>query len=354
MDRLSLPVETSIFSLDIEQLLKRAEEYADASVSEATKKAYRTDWKTFSNFCEKYKLSPLPASPETLILFFTATSEAGASVSTLRRRKTSIAAAHNISGVPSPTRDGRVDTVFKGIINTIGAPQKKAKSISWSDLQKFYCQCDNTMIGRRDAAVLLLGWTAALRRSEIVGLNLSDLEILDEGIILTIRRSKTDQEGKGAKIAIPRAIRGTCPVKEIERWIERRTASLEVKDDDPLFPTIGVRGRGKWWFWPKGRMSARIISDIVKKYAKFAGYNPVYYSAHSLRRGMATEAGAQMVPERLISRHTRHRSIEVLRGYIEEGTIWNETPLAAIYPSVATVPRIEETPNDSPETDTEL
>jgi integrase len=327
----------------LKKLENLADTFAKASISEATKKAYQTDWRDFWSFCRDNDLQYLPADSDTICLYLTSLAESGISVATIVRRCTSITAIHNASGFDSPVKNDKVGRVLRGIRNTLGSLPEKSKALSWSEITRLASKCGSLMIGRRNEAILLFGWASALRRSELCSINLGDLEITDEGIVLTIRRSKTDREGKGAKIGIPRAQDASvCPVASVERWIARRSKSV-LSADEPLFVKIGVNGRNKWWWETGGRLSARTISSIVKHYARLSGLNPKLYSAHSLRRGLATEAGSRGVPERIISRHTRHRSIAVLRGYIEEGTIWEENPLPAIYaPRSAPVTRLEE------------
>lgn len=314
----------------IESLEKLADSFATASISNATRKAYECDWRDFWSFCRDNDLQELPAEADTICLYLTHLANSGSTISTIVRRCTSITAIHHASGHDSPVKNDRVSRVLKGIKNTIGKPQKKSKALSWSDISKMVQHCDSLIIGLRDAAILLLGWASALRRSELVALNIGDLEITEQGIILTVKRSKTDRVGSGAKVGIPRSKGPICPVTAVERWISRRSKD-KLDSEDPLFVKIGVSGLGRWWWKDSGRLSGRMISSIVKHYAKLAGLHHRDYSAHSLRRGLATEAGAAGVSERVISRHTRHHSIQVLRGYIEDGTIWVENPLPAIY-----------------------
>lgn len=315
----------------IQSLEKLADSFASASISKSTRKAYESDWKDFWEFCRVNSLDDLPSDEDTVCLYLTHLADSGSSISTIVRRCTSISAIHGAAGYFSPVKTERVSRVLKGIKNTIGAPAKKAKALSWLEVCRMAKQCDSMIIGLRDAAILLFGWASALRRKELVSLNIGDLEISEHGIILTVNRSKTDQIGSGAKIGVPRASKGmTCPVVAVERWIERRSRTV-LSPSEPLFAKIGVSGRGRWWWECSGRLSDRMIPFIVKHYAKLAGLHHNQYSAHSLRRGLATDAGAAGVPERVISRHTRHKSIQVLRGYIEDGTIWIDNPLPVIY-----------------------
>lgn len=315
----------------LRNLVKRANFFAGRSIAPATKRAYESDWTHFNKFCIEWNLESLPATPDTVAMYLTNMADRKISVSTIVRRCTSITAIHRASGSDSPCKDDRVHRVLSGIRRECGKPQQKAKPIHWDTLASMLSKCDSLMFGIRDAALLSLGWCSALRRSEIVALNFGDIEFTAEGLILTIRRSKTDRTGQGQSVGIPKSNGPVCPVAALKRWLERRGDNPEPSD--PLFAKIGVSGRGKWW-WPfSGRLSPRMVSEIVKRYVQLAGLDPNLYSAHSLRRGLATDAGARGVPERVISRHTRHRSIETLRGYIEDGTIWAENPLPAIYAS---------------------
>lgn len=317
--------------VSLRSLEKRADFFAAASLSTSTKKAYETDWKHFFGWCLRHELEALPSTPETVCLYLTDMADSSAAVSTIIRRLTSITAIHAAAGEFSPVKDDRVGRVLKGIKRQCGSAPEQARAIAWKDLKKIVSHCDSLMIGLRDSALLTFGWASALRRSELVALNVGDLEIIDEGIIVTVRHSKTDQEGKGQKIGIPRAKNDLCPVVTIERWLKRRSEKV-LSPDEPVFVKIGAGGRGKWWWAIAGdRLSDRMVSSVVKQYAGLAGLDPSQYSAHSLRRGFATEAGARGIPERIISRHTRHRSIQVLRGYIDDGTIWHDNPLPAIY-----------------------
>lgn len=313
----------------LRDLVKRANFFAGRSIAPATRRAYESDWAHFTKFCVECNLESLPATPDTVAMYLTNMADREIAVSTIVRRCTSITAIHRASGSDSPCKDDRVHRVLSGIRRECGAPQQKARPIHWETLAAMLSQCDSLIFGIRDAALLSLGWCSALRRSELVALNFGDIEFTAEGMILTVRRSKTDKSGQGQSVGIPRSNGPVCPVVALQRWIDRRGDNPEP--NDPLFVKIGVSGRGKWW-WPLGgRLSPRMVSEVVKNYIRIIGLDPDLYSAHSLRRGLATDAGARGVPERVISRHTRHRSIETLRGYIEDGTIWAENPLPAIY-----------------------
>lgn len=314
---------------DLLALGELAKKFREASLSEATRRAYQSDWAGFVSFCSFQGATALPASSAVICAYLAELAELGRSVATIVRALTSVNKAHELSG-HSPIRTPDVLATLRGIQRTCGRPQTKAVSIRYSDILRMAAACDCTMIGTRDRALLLLGWCSALRRSELVALDIGDLVFSDRGIILTICRSKTDQEGHGQKIAIPRSD-GLCPVAATSQWIERLRPD-DRTPDKPLFRSTGNGARGKWITDVRGRLSARMVSRIVKFYGALIGLPADQISSHSLRRGLATEAGARSIPERIIARHTRHLSTAVLREYIDAGNIWDENPLLSIYP----------------------
>lgn len=311
-------------------LLAASKKFRDASISESTKRAYRSDWLNFLCFCDHHGLTSLPASSDTISAYLVLMSNSQRSVSTINRALTSINKAHVLSGHPS-IRTPEVLACLSGIRKQNGMSTRQARAISYTDLIKMAAACASTLVGVRDRALLMLGWTGALRRSELTALNIGDLDFCDNGVLVHIRSSKTDQDGRGSQLAIPYSSDRYCPIVALKAWIDRIDSS---DPDTPLFRVIGSKGAKLWFqeFTKLGsRISDRFVSRCVKHYARLIGLSPNQYSAHSLRRGFATECGARNVPERIIARHTRHRSTAVLRGYIESGQVWTENPLLSIY-----------------------
>ena len=171
--------------------------------------------------------------------------------------------------------------------------------------------------GSRDRALLLVGFAGGMRRSEIIGLDMEDVAIEPEGLAVTIRRSKTDQEGQGRLIGIVRGARGplTDPVAAIEDW--RAAAGIE---SGPLFREVDRAGRVG-----AGRLSDRAVARIVKRSAARVGIDPERVSGHSLRAGLATSAAAAGAPERVIMSTTGHRSVTMVRRYIRQGSKYVES-----------------------------
>jgi integrase len=164
-------------------------------------------------------------------------------------------------------------------------------------------------------ALLLVGFAGALRRSELVALNVDDVDDHERGFTLRLRVSKTDQEREGRRIAIPRGTDPeTCPVRALRAWL-----SAAAIGDGPLFRSVDRHGN----IAPM-RMSGRAVSLVIKRAAQRAGFDPDLYSGHSLRAGFATTAAANGASERAIANQTGHRSMEVLRRYIRHGTLFTD------------------------------
>ena len=230
--------------------------------------------------------------------------DAGVKPSTLTRRIAAIRYAHLLAGLPTPTSDEKVRAVLRGIRREKGAaPEKKAPALAELVIS-MVSHCKDDIQGKRDRALLLLGFAGAFRRSELVALNVEDLQETETGMKIMIRRSKTDQEGKGQEIAIVPG-QHACPIKAFKEWIEIAGIST-----GPLFRSIRKNGH------LEGRLSEKGAALIVKKYALAAGLEVERYSPHSLRAGLATSAAERGANIWKIMELTRHKSVETLRGYM--------------------------------------
>ena len=176
----------------------QARTYVDASRSENTRRAYRTDWDHFAEWCDRRGLASLPADPTAVALYITDMADT-LKPSTIARRLVSIAQAHKAAGHPSPTTDERVRLVNAGIRRVHGVAPRQVRPVVTEDLRRMVKACGEDPAGVRDRALLLLGFAAALRRSELVALDAVDVEETHDGLVVTVRRSKTDQEGAGAR-----------------------------------------------------------------------------------------------------------------------------------------------------------
>lgn len=294
-----------------------SQSYASAASAPNTRRAYRADWGDFTAWCAQAGREPLPAAPVTVADYLAARAAgAGArpplAVATLERRLVAIARAHQLAGAPSPV-DEWVRTVLKGIRRQHRAAQRRVAPVGVEVLVQAVAALPETLLGTRDRALLLLGFAGALRRSELVGLDLADVQFVPQGLVLTIHHSKTDQAGEGALKGIPLGKHAaTCPVRALQAWI--KAAGLS---DGPLFRPVDRHGQVR----PK-RLNGSDVAVIVKRSVAAAGFDPDQYSGHSLRAGLATAAAALGAPTYTIRRQTGHKSDRMLEVYIREGSLF--------------------------------
>ena len=240
---------------------EQAREFARQSKAENTLRGYRADWREFCAWCEGHSVRALPASPETVASYI-AGCAGRLKVGSIQRRLNAMAEAHKAMGAESPTGAGIVRATLKGIRRTLGtAAVQKAPTLT-DDIRAMVDAADTGLIGARDRALILLGFAGAFRRSELVGLDIEDCAFGKDGLTVTLRRSKTDQDGAGPKIGIPYGSNPeTCPVRTIQAWIEQAGIA-----NGPLFRSINRHGQVQ-----AGRLSGIDVARVVKKLAERAG-----------------------------------------------------------------------------------
>ena len=263
----------------------------------------------------------LPAEAGTLALYL---SDLAATLkpSTLQRRITAIRVAHREQGheAPAPSNNELVRRVWRGIRREHGVAQDAKTPVLIRDLRAMVKNLPDNLLGRRDRALLLLGFAGGFRRSELVGLAVVDLQFTTDGAVVTLRRSKTDQEGEGRKVGIPFGRRGLCPVQAVVDWLE------EAKiDEGPLFRAVNRHGQVG-----SVKLSDRAVALIVKRSAERAGLDPAGYAGHSLRAGLATAAAMAGASERAIMAQTGHRSERMVRRYIRDGELFRDNAAATV------------------------
>jgi integrase len=242
-------------------------------------------------------------------------------VGSLQRRLNAIAEAHKAVGVEPPTHSPIVANTMKGIRRTMGtAPTQKAPVLT-DDIRAMVDVTDTGIIGLRDRALILLGFAGAFRRSELVSLVVEDCAFGKDGLTVTLRRSKTDQEGAGRKIGIPYGSNPeTCPVRTLQAWLEQAGIT-----SGPLFRSLNRHGQLK-----AGRLAGLDVARVVKKLAERARLDPAKYAGHSLRAGHATSAAVGGASERSIMNQTGHRSVQMVRHYIRDGNLFRENSAAKL------------------------
>jgi site-specific recombinase XerD len=292
--------------------LTRAAELAREEKAASTRRAYRSDFRIFESWCQDRGVSSLPAAAETVAAFLAHDVKAGSRPSTLGRRVSAIRYAHKLAGHPAPTDDERVKATMRGIRRTVGiAPRKKTPATA-ERIVSMAIATGTDMKGLRDRTVLLMGFAGAFRRSELVALNVEDLEESELGFKVIIRHSKTDQEGAGQTIAITRGS-VACPVAALKAWLA--AAGITA---GPIFRSVKKGGA------VGGRLPAQSVADILKTYAERVGLDPALFAGHSMRSGFLTSAAKRGASIFKMMDQSRHRSVETLRGYVRDAEIFKE------------------------------
>lgn len=336
----------------------------------ATRRAYEADLAHVTSWCTRYQLSALPATPQTVALYLTA-HENALQPSTLLRRLSAIAVAHRGADLPSPTGHELVRRAVAAVRRKHGTRPAAKSALVTAQLslicarlheltippasaelaalparrraQRQRAAAATALRARRDRAVLLVGYAAATRRSELVALNIEDVRESEHGLVVFIARSKTDQVGMGDFVGIAHGHPAdsctiTCPIRAWQDW----RAALSELAGDPLPPASPafrpVTRHGQLGTAEDldihARLTGQSVALIVKGAVELLGepdkFPPAQYAGHSLRAGFATQAAAAGVPLNKIMRQTRHSSVAVAMRYLREADLWNDNPSAAL------------------------
>jgi integrase len=305
---------------------ERIGDYARAARAASTWKAYDSDLRHFRDWCATQPGPPVavPASPLTIAGYLTALADAGYKPSTIRRRLAAISVAHQLAKTPvNPAAAVEVATVWDGIRRVHGVRPQRKTALETSLLTQVLAAIDEppaaggpaaVLAAARDRALLLVGFAGCLRRSELVGLDVGDLRVTADGLVLTVRSSKTDQEGAGAVVGLAYgSYRPTCPVRSWQAWTA--AARLEA---GPAFRGVDRHGRVG-----AGRLHAGSVARIVQRRARAAGLDPADFAGHSLRSGFATAAARAGASDRSIMRQGRWRSASSLDSYVRAGRLFD-------------------------------
>ena len=301
-------------------LTEDIEEFIRAARAPATVRAYQSDWKDFVvSFCKPYGLTPLPATSGTVAGYITFLAKyTPAHAGTITRRLTAISQIHQFAGQKSPVSEFLVTETLKGIRRVKGTAQIGKEPMLTETIREVIAGVPDGQLGLRDTALLLIGFAGAFRRSEIAALMRKDASFTPDGLVITLRRSKTDQEGRGREVGIPWGTNPeTCPVRALQQWLD----TVKIADG-PLFRSVDRHGNVS-----QQGLSPDSIGDIIKRAMLRAGFDKEVvknFSGHSLRAGHATQAARNGVPEATIMKQTGHKSVVTLRKYIRAGELFVE------------------------------
>ncbi|HEV2622408.1 MAG TPA: site-specific integrase [Frateuria sp.] len=283
-------------------------------MAEATKRAYRADVEAFLSWG-----GVIPSTPTQVARYLAGLAE-NLCPATLQRRAVAIGKAHVAQAYTDPTKDEHVRATLRGIRRVHGRPQRQSVALLKEDLLVVVDALPDSLIGVRDRALLLVGFAGGFRRSELVGIDVADLKFVPEGLLVTLRRSKTDQQGIGRRVGIPYGRTRACPVKALRAWLDR--ASIAT---GPVFRPVSKRGRAGC-----RPLTAQSVNLVLRKRVASVGLSCDGLSAHSLRAGLVTAAAKLGVSSWKIRQQTGHRSDAMLQRYIRDADIFVENAAGAI------------------------
>ena len=313
-------VITDIKSLQEETLLNLKNSKAKNTI-----RAYKSDFNDFGLFCAKNGFQSLPSNPKVVSLYLTYLSTKDAKMSTLKRRLVSIGVIHKLKGHYLDTKNPSIIENIMGIKRRKGSIQKGKKPLLINNLKKIINAIDeqnNEEIKKlRDRSIVLIGFSGGFRRNELVSLDHEDLDFLQEGLKIKIRRSKTDQFGEGSVKGLPYFDSPKyCPVVSLQKWLD-----ISKINSGALFRRF-TKGSNL----SKNRLTDQTVALLIKEYLKLAGIDSKNYSGHSLRSGFATSAAESGAEERTIMAMTGHKSTEMVRRYIKEANLFKNNALNKI------------------------
>ncbi len=315
-EHLPTTITTTGDELEARGLLDRAASYASASASPNTLRAYRAACADFARFCDRHDAQALPADPRTVAAYLAEQADAGRATSTIAQRLAGIRWAHKRAGHDTPTTHPAVEAVWAGIRRTQGTAPAPKRALLIEDVRRIVRGLDrSTAQGCRDAALLLVGFAGGFRRSELVGLRASDLSWHGAGVVITLRRSKTDQDGAGRIVEVARGRRAdTCPVRALRAWIDL----AGVEGDAPVFRSVNRHGH------VGGAITGRGVAVVIKRLVAVVGLDADDFAGHSLRRGLVTSAARAGASDATIMRTTGHKSRAMLDRYRQAAALFDD------------------------------
>ena len=314
-----------------------AAQYRRASRSENTRRAYRAGVARFTEWCAANGRSALPASPETVAAFLAAEARADLAINTLRLRHAAIRYLHLLAGCPSPTAAAVVSTTFAGIKRAHRRPLGKKTALVVDRLRAALQAIPETLPGLRDRALLLVGFAAAMRPSEIARLTFEHTTHHTDGIELFLPWRKNDQDARGTRLWLPQGRTDLCPVTALEAWLAAAAIT-----EGPLFrriwrlpPPRVPRGTRRNPVADRYRIGTSPIDTdsialIVKNWTGLAGFDAAGFAGHSLRRGAISSGVAQGVHIARLKQFSGHASLKSLEEYVELDELRHNHPLKDI------------------------
>ena len=311
---------TDIKALKEETLLNLQNSKANNTV-----RAYKSDFKDFELFCLKNGFKSMPSDSKIVSLYLTYLSTKDVKMSTLKRRLVAIGVIHRLKGHYLDTKHPSIIENIMGIKRRKGSIQKGKKPLLINNLKTIINVIDDIKDDEikkyRDRTIILIGFSGGFRRNEIVSLDFDDLDFVNEGLKINLKKSKTDQFGEGLIKALPYFDNPNyCPVKSLQKWL-----NYSKIDNGPVFRRLNKGSK-----LTENRLTDQTVAILIKKYLQSSGIDSKNYSGHSLRSGFATSAAESGAEERSIMAMTGHKSTEMVRRYIKEANLFKNNALNKI------------------------
>ena len=287
-----------------------------------TLRAYKSDYKDFSLFCVRHGLKSMPSDPKVVSLYLTNLNKLDIKISTLRRRLVSIGVIHKLKGHYLDTKHPIIIENLLGIKRSKGSIQRGKKPILINHLKKIIEVINKEKLPEikkiRDKCIILVGFSGGFRRSEVTAIDYEDVEFVDEGMKILVRKSKTDQFGEGHLKGIPYfSDEFLCPVQLLKKFLE-----ISKIKSGAIFKKFN-----KGFSLSNSRLTDQSVALLIKKYLSKAGFDSASYSGHSLRSGFATVTAEAGSDERSIMAMTGHKTTQMVRRYIREANIFKNNAL---------------------------
>ena len=310
---------------DLKSLSDQTLNNLKSSKSQNTLRAYKSDFRDFIIFCRKFNLNSLPADPKTVSIYLTHLSKEEKKISTLRRRVASISVIHKLKGYHLDTKNPIIIENLLGIKRLKGSAQRGKKPILLDHLKKVINIIDQSnakeTVKLRDKSIILVGFAGGFRRSEITSIDYEDIEFVNEGVKINIKKSKTDQYSEGFVKGLPYfSNKNYCPVINLKKWLQ----ISKIKSGSVF------RRFSKGSLVTNNRLTDQTVALLIKKYLNLTGIQNNNYSGHSLRSGFATVAATFGADERSIMVMTGHKTTAMVRRYIKDANLFKNNALNKI------------------------
>lgn len=301
-------------------LLDGLNELYESTDNENTRRTYRAGWEQFEAFADRLGFPALPAPVEGVVLWIQHLAEEGYAPSTIETRLTAVTVRHENEGHTPPTDDPRVRDVKARHRKASEHTTSKVKPILLKHLQAMRFDGSNEMKELRDRALLYIGFAGGFRRSEVASLRVEDVAKVDGGAVLHLRRSKTDQEGRGRRVPVPETVPAlsVTPLQALRIWLD----AAEITEG-PIFRSVD-----RWGNVRDNALSGQAVYNVVKARMEAIGEDPTDYGAHSLRAGYVTQAYIDGIGEQETAQQTGHKKVETLRGYQRVNVVASDHPLS--------------------------